>query len=213
MDYQALKTHILESLAERFALHGFKYIKSKQAYVSTFPGGKCTFHIGIANYVSVHRFMSDVSIRHDAVEEKRHALNPKVSPEYRKCSTTVGTVLDFYNQEQLTFTATDEHDADLVIEGLYRVFMAHALPFFDRFTKLEEIYQFLIQETSPRSALCLLASDRSTNLLILATLLGKWDDVDGIIAREDARTGHDCEKHSKENFRLLADSIVMQRSA
>ena len=149
------RKEIIKKLESKFALkmemYGFnkKFINSNLRRKNNY--GKDIIHFIYKDYGDLIRILVEVGIRYDSIMNYIYKLLKKYNyiSNY-KDSTMIGHYLYVIgNDSKKEYIINSEKDIDRVIDEIYNDVTKYALPFFEKYSDINEVFQYSLDDNRP----------------------------------------------------------------
>jgi hypothetical protein len=183
----ALNALLFRALSEPMAKHGFKAKIRDQSFEKKLPFGCAWFHLSfIPHQPTDFDITADVALRVDAVEKLRNEDNNRISRTQKSQTASIGVELGNLTQGyQRRWSVRDESDILLAVLSIQSAFESTALPYFERFSNLDEMLAVLSRNDQVGSLHAPFDGNRCMTALALAYVLKKSDRIEALITQND----------------------------
>lgn len=188
---QELKKEFLMLLAEALAPLGFK--PRGEDFYRLQPYGKDIINVTFVSHPKLDFEAGlDIGVRHDAVEELVNAHRPDLPKSMVKWTDTIGNRLDNMTRQFTEWKWEISEDADLkqVVRNLMKTAVhSVALPYFGRFSSLEEVLRMLSEDDSTwgseahRMGMSVGSPNGGMHAIAVAFLLDKRNEFEELVDR------------------------------
>lgn len=213
---QELKKEFLGLLADALTPLGFK--RRGEDFYRLQPYGKDIISVTFVSHPELDfKVKLDIGVRHDTVEEMVNAYCPDMPKNMVKWTDTIGNRLDNLTRQftEWQWEISEEADLKREVRNLMETAIhGIALPYFQRFSSLEEVLCILSKwdEESHRKKMLLDIPATGMKAIAAAYILNKRDVFDDLLLRfipsyeERAREDIDCEQ-GLPHFLALAEDL------
>jgi hypothetical protein len=182
-----LQQDLLQMLSLAVVRYGFSAEFRGQSFYAPKPWGWAAFHLAFIPHAADFDITTDVALRFDAVEDLVNQNKEDLSPKEKKETPTIGCKVGNLSEgRQRRWTIASAADVKTVALDIESVLRANVVPYIERFSDLHQVYAVLV---GPKKAARLhspLLAARCKSTLAMAFILGRHDQIDGLIQQGEA---------------------------
>lgn len=167
-----LSNRLLREVAGKIAGDGFKARVSWQEYYKRENFGKSYFHLSFIRHVDDFHVTADVAIRFDAIENLLNRYRLDLTEKERRESSSMGIDLgNMVEGAQKRWEVAAPEDVDRAAADIAEWFRKYALPYYERYSTLENALEVFASDERPLSLHCVFNDVRAKNALAVAYLM------------------------------------------
>lgn len=192
----------LVELDDQLATYGFKRPARSQSYYRKAPWGRSAFHISYIKHRTDCDLTADVAVRIDELEQLVNANNPSIAEAERNKTFSLGAELGNISEGRpKRWTLATLEDVTRVVPSVMAMFREVGLPYIERYASLQNAFEALRPNDRASWLHSPFHGERCRQIVALALLLGKVDQLDGTI--------QDCTRFLRDrNDPELADFLT-----
>ena len=196
-----LQELLLKELSTLLSKNGFEFRPREQGFRASRPDGSALFHLSFIPHAADFDIIADVTLRFDAVEDLLNEVRPYLSKTEKKLTATIGSELgQFLGGMQQRWTVASGSDVKSVAASIYDAFLSIALPFLKRYSDLDTLLAVLSSNHKLARLLSPSNAGRWKTVLALASLLGKFDEIESLITQAQSYLASLSFLNSKKEF-------------
>ena len=202
-----LRKALLEQLAHNLAPKGFKYMKPQEYYRDTTTTRE-SFHIGFINHKTDFDVVVYIGLRCKPLIELLDKVAPMLTKQEKVHISAVGNELGNLTQVgQKRWEVSSEVDISKVTADILSAFETFALPYWERFSSLEEILAVTAGDDRASWIHSPFDGTRAETAITAAFVLGKKDVFEDIVKHKTQllKDRHDI---NFQSFATLADTLA-----
>lgn len=179
---KGLKSTLLKQLAVLLIKHGFEKRIYGQSIKKPIGNGTAKVHLAFIEHENDFDVKVDVGIRFDELENMKNEHNMLLTAKEKTNTSTIGVELGNISiGEPKRWTINSQEDIDSVIQSIYEEIKMFLLPFIEKYSCRENVFDLCIKEDSEANLICPLDHKRAINAVGLAIILKKEDQLNELI--------------------------------
>jgi hypothetical protein len=196
-----LQESLLRELAALLAKRGFEFKPRTQEFHASRPDGSVFFHLSFVPHPADFNVIADVAVRFNAVEDLLNEGRLHLSNGEKKLTCTIGCELgQLSGGMQRRWTIASDADIREAAASIYAAFESIGVPFIEQYSDLPTLLAVLSRNDKLAWLLSPSHSGRYKTVLAVAYLLGKYDEIESLIAQSEAYLGSLNFHNSKKEF-------------
>jgi hypothetical protein len=182
LNKKELKSTLLKQLAVLLIKHGFEKRIYGQSIKKPIENGTAKVHLAFIEHENDFDVKVDVGIRFDELENMKNEHNMLLTAKEKTNTSTIGVELGNISiGEPKRWTIISKDDIDSVIQSIYKEIKMFLLPFIEKYSCRENVFDLCIKEDSEANLICPLDLKRAINAVGLAIILKKEDQLNELI--------------------------------
>jgi hypothetical protein len=176
-----LQDAFLAELDDQLAKYGFER-PARSSYYRKEPCGKSAFHISFIKHRTDCDLTADVAVRIDELEQLVNANNPRIAKSERNKTFSLGAELGNISEGRpKRWTLATLEDMNRIVPSVMSTFREVGLPYIERYASLRNAFEALKPNDRASWLHSPFHGERCRQIVALAFLLGKVEQMDGII--------------------------------
>lgn len=211
-DIKALEEQLLYELSFGLAKHGFKRKARDQSFYKPTAFGRVAFHISFVKHKYDFDVTADVAIRVDELEDLINEFNDRLTKAEKRQTFTIGAELgNIADGREKRWTVTNASDILEVAASILSAFETVGLPYLEKYSSLEAILEVLSKNDRLGWLHSPIHGARCERAVGLAFLLGKNDELDELVTRNEIflRENNDF---GLESFKRFVKALEQKRA-
>jgi hypothetical protein len=179
---------VLAALAARFEPE--RYRRTEQTFWKELGDCRLVFHVSVIRHSEDVELMTDVAVRHHAVEDLLNNERPGLRPREKKQTATVGVELgNWVNGQPHRWIVSTLSEVDAVAADIFDWFRRIGKPFLERFQSLDEVFRVLEADGSEAELTCPIKDRRRKTTLVVQRVREQSNKALARLAAVGARHG------------------------
>ncbi len=197
-----LQESLLRELADLPAKLGFEFKPREQGFRAFRPGGCVFFHLSFVPHPADFDVIADVALRLDAVEDLLNEERPYLSKGEKKLTWTIGgcELGQLSGGMQRRWTIVSEADIKETAASISAAFESIGVHFIEQYSDLPTLLAVLSRNDKLARLVSPSHSGRCKAALAIAYVLGRYDEIEGLIAQSEAYLSSLNFLNSKKEF-------------
>ncbi|WP_433958671.1 hypothetical protein [Cytobacillus horneckiae] len=185
MNKKELKAKLFKQLALLLTEEGFGKRIYGQSIKKPIDNGTATIHLAFINHVDDFDVTVDAGIRFDELENMKNESNLLLTSKEKARTSSIGVELGNISiGKPKRWTIKSEGNIDLVTQSIFEDIKLVLLPFIEKYSCPEKVFELCIKDDSEAKLICPLDDKRAINAVGLAIILKKEDELNELIQKK-----------------------------